>query len=196
MITTRSRFAGLAACLLATASQLALPHGASAQAVADRNLSDIRVDNVGTCSTLTVNFNIRVQLVSYFPTESGRELHVRLRPLDATGISTLRESLRAPESVPSLQSIEFEGDNPSGPVLSLLFASDMRFEVEAGRDPQSLIIRLAEPGSGPLCAPVEAAAAPAQSASPQPTGPQLAIPEGLYVVNLQSTPQATAELTP
>lgn len=196
MFTTRQRLAGLAAAMLATASQLALPHGVSAQAVADRNLSDIRVDNVGSCSTLTVNFNIRVQLVSFFPTESGRELHVRLRPLDATGMSTLRESLRAPDSVPALRTIDFEGDNPSGPVLSLLFSQDMRFEVEAGQDPQTLIIRIAEPGRGPLCAPVAAAAASPQSGMTQAGGPQLAIPEGLYVINLQSSTEATAALTP
>lgn len=195
MNTTRQRLAELAACFLATASQLAFSHSASAQAVADRNLSDIRVDNVGTCSTLTVNFNIRVQLVSYFPTESGRELHIRLRPLDSAGISTLRESLRTPDSVPALRTIDFEGDNPSGPVLSLFFSQDMRFEVEAGQDPQSLIIRISEPGSGPLCAPVDAAAASPQTANPLPQGPQLAIPEGLYVVNLQSRPEATAALT-
>ena len=159
-----------------------------AQSVADRTLSDVNVDNVGNCSTLTVNFNIRVQMLSYFPTQAGRELHIRISPLDrANGLR--RESLRTPSSVPALRSIEYEGDNPAGPILSLFFTHDMRFEVEPGTQPQSLIIRIAEPGAGPICG---AAQAPVGVAPP----PGVEIPEGLYVINLMSTPKAPGELAP
>src|SRR3546814_15196251 len=76
------------------------------QTVADRTLSDIHADNVGSCATLTVNFNIRVQVLSFFPAEAGRELHVRLRPLDQGTASAMREAVRPPARVPAFRSVE------------------------------------------------------------------------------------------
>lgn len=160
-----------------------LSQQALAQSVADRTLSDVKVENVGACSTLTVNFNIRVQMLSYFPTASGREVHVRVQPLDSRANGMSRESLRTPATVPEVRSIQFEGDNPSGPVLSLFFSRDMRFEIAPGQQPQSIVIRLAKPGTGPICgAPAPSAAAPAL--------PAIEIPAGLYAVNALSQPGA------
>ncbi len=174
-----------------------LPLPAFGQAVSDRALSEVRVNTVGGCATLTVNFNIRVQVLSHFPV-SGRELHVRIRPLDASVLQAARESLRAPAGVPELRTIEYEGDNPSGPVLTLQFTRDMRFEVEPGSDPQSLVIRLAKPGSGPICDPAAAAVAQAEAtgAAPRPALQDIVVPSGLYVVNLLSRPTSFGALTP
>lgn len=138
-----------------------LPAPAFGQPVDDKVLSDAHVDTQAACSTLTVNLNIRVQVLSYFPETAGRELHVRIRPLDNQSASRLRDSLPSPSSLPQLTSLTYEGDNPSGPALSLLFDRDMRFDVQAGKDPQTIVIRLAEPGAGPICA-------PAPGAVPQP----------------------------
>lgn len=179
--TAFDRRAPLVALAASSAAALALPMPAFAQAVADRTLSDVRAENVGACTTLTVNFNIRVQVLSQFPESGGRELHIRLRPLDPTSASDLRESLRTPESVPALRSIAYEGDNPSGPVLSLFFTRDVRFETAAGGQPQQIVIRLADPGTGPLCG-TAGAAGPATAAPV----PGIAIPAGLYAVNLSS----------
>jgi len=165
------------------------------QSVADRMLSDVKVDNVGSCSTLTINFNIRIQVLSSFPSTSGRELHVRIRPLDPGSASQLSESLRTPTSVPELRSIEYEGDNPSGPVLSLFFTHDMRFEVEAGREPQSLVIRLAEPGPGAICGVLPEVSAPSAVPRLGMEIPAMEIPGGLYVVNVLSKPATLGELT-
>lgn len=179
----------LAAVASAIAVGAALPAPAFGQAVADRTLSDVKVENVGTCSTLTINFNIRVQMLSYFPTEDGQEVHIRVRPLDPGAGSKSRESLRTPASVSSLRSILYEGDSPSGPVLSLYFKRDMRFQVEAGREAQSLVVRLSEPGGGARCEPSGAG----QVVAPPVAG--LAIPEGLYVVNVLSRPEAIGSLS-
>lgn len=160
-----------------------LSQQALAQSVADRTLSDVKVENVGSCSTLTINFNIRVQMLSHFPTASGREVHVRVQPLDSGVNGMSRESLRTPTTVPEVRSIQFEGDNPSGPVLSLFFSRDMRFEIAPGQQPQAIVIRLAKPGAGPICgAPAPSAAAPAL--------PAIEIPAGLYAVNALSQPGA------
>ncbi len=180
------------------AGSIVMPTAAQAQVVSDRALSDVNVANVGACTTLTVNFNIRVQLLSYFPTEAGRELHIRVRPLDSSGPGQSRESLRTPTTVPELRSIEYEGDNPSGPVLSLFFTKDMRFEIEAGAQPQSIVIKLDQPGAGPICSPNEPAAVQQSSgvvSRPANAAPELPIPAGLYAINLLSQADALGELS-
>ena len=171
-----------AALVIVGASLLTQP--VSAQSVADRTLSDVKVENVGGCSTLTINFNIRVQVLSHFPTASGREVHVRVQPLDTGANGMSRESLRTPTTVPEVRSIQFEGDNPSGPVLSLFFSRDMRFEIAPGQQPQAIVVRLAKPGTGPICGAPAPAAAPAL--------PAIEIPAGLYAVNALSQPGAPA----
>lgn len=191
--TNFRRLALVTTALLPLGSLLETP--AQAQIVSDRTLSDIKVDNVGGCSILTVDFNVRIQFLSHFPDNAGRELHVRVRPLDGSGLG--RESLRTPTSIPALRSIEYEGDNSAGPVLSLFFTRDMRFEVEAGARPQSIVIRIAEMGAGPICVPGSGTSA----TSPQPLQPgqqapvaDIPIPAGLYVVNLMSAANALGEL--
>jgi hypothetical protein len=185
--------APLIAIVATIGGALALPMPAFGQTVADRALNDVRVEQVGGCTTLTVSFNIRVQMLSFFPA-SGRELHIRVRPLDAAAALSQRESLRTPASVSQLRSIEFEGDNPSGPVLSLFFTRDTQFEVTAGEQPQTLVIRLNGPDGA--CAITQASPAPQPETQAQaggrppvqPARPEVPIPAGLYVVNLASTP--------
>lgn len=182
--------------LIGSAALVAVP--ATAQTVSDRTLSDVKVENIGNCSRLTITFNIRVQLLSHFPEAAGRELHIGLRPLDRAGAS--REALRPPTSVPALRSIEFEGDNPAGASLSLLFTRDMRFEVEAGAQPQTIVIRIGEPGSDAICAPGQAltpTVATGETATvPTAAQPDIPIPPGLYVVNLLSAPTAIGDISP
>jgi len=188
---------GSSAVILASiaAGGIVLPSPAFGQAVGDRTLSDVRVNHVGSCTTLTIEFNIRVQMLSSFP-ESGQELHVRLRPLDASAPGSAREALRAPENVPELRSIEYDGDNPSGPVLSLFFTRDMRFEIEPGIDPNTLVIRIDEPGSSAICDGRGVAVPPPQFGQPKPLPPGMEIPAGLYVVNLVSKAKSLDQLTP
>ena len=180
----------VATAAAAIAGGLVLPMPAFGQSAADRSLSDVRVENVGSCTTLTINFNVRVQMLSHFPLEAGREVHIRVQPLDAGALGLLKESLRPPSSVPELRSIDYEGNNPSGPVLSLFFAKNMKFDVAAGRDPHSIVIRLSQPGAGAICS-AQATAAPTL---PKP-GTTVGIPQGLYVVNVASLPQAIGELS-
>ncbi len=185
---------------------LILPSPAFAQTVTDRALSDLKVESVGGCTTLTVNFNIRVQLVSFFPETSGRELHIRVLPLDAGSASQGRDSLRTPATVPELRSVQYEGDNAAGPVLSLFFTHDMQFSASAGASPQQLVIQLAEPGAKSCAAlaaatpaPVLPPALPATSGGAQPISPPppaIPAPSGLYVVNVASSPKELGELSP
>ncbi len=177
----------LAIASIATAA-LVWPSPIFGQTVSDRTLSDVKAETVGTCTTVTVNFNIRFQVLSAFP-ENGRELHVRLRPLDNTAASKSRESLRTPESVPELRSIEYEGDNPAGPILSLFFTRDMEFTVSPGEKLQTINIRIAEPGSKACAGGIET------DLTTPASGQQQAVPEGLYVVNVLSVPREIGDLS-
>lgn len=124
---------------------IALPMPAFGQTVGDRALSDVKAESAGVCTTLTFNLNFRVQVLGSFPA-TGRELHVRLQPIDPGVGVAVRDSLRTPTSLPALRSIEYEGDNAAGPTLSLFFTSDFKFEVSAGDQPQQVVVRVSEPG--------------------------------------------------
>lgn len=190
MSTTRFATASSIVAITAVAAAGAVfPSPAFGQAVSDRALSDVKAETVGSCTTVTVNFNIRFQVLSSFPAK-GRELHVRLRPLDGKTAGRSSESLRTPQSIPELRSIGYEGDNPAGPVLSLFFTRDMEFTVAPGDKLQTLNIRIAEPGSMACAAGFET-----DQAAPS-TGQQQAIPDGLYVVNVLSLPREVGDLTP
>ncbi len=172
-----------------------------AQSVSDRVLSDVSAQSVGTCATVSISFNIRVQILSFFPQTGGRELHIRVKPLDGTSLS--RESLRAPTGIPALRSIQYEGDNASGPVLSLFFNRDVRFDVAAGKKPQTIIVTVSEAGDTSSCAAAGAAAPSSSPAEPgkvqaptAQTKPAIPIPSGLYVVNVLSQPKDIGDLPP
>lgn len=179
---------------------------AFAQSVTDRNLSDVSSQTSGSCAVLTVNFNIRVQILSYFPQTSGRELRINLTALDNAARG--RESLRPPQGVSALRSIELESNAGSGAVLSLHFTQDMEFSVAAGERPQTLIISISQPGSGgcQTTAPSSVPPVTVPQTSPEtgtpetgvPTAaaprPAVVIPRGLYVVNVVSQPADVTNL--
>jgi tetratricopeptide (TPR) repeat protein len=175
-----------------------------AQSVSDRILSDVTAQTVGACSTVTVTFNVRVQFLSFFPQTAGRELHIRVKPLEGNSLS--RESLRTPAGVSALRSIEFEGDNSTGPILTLVFKRDVVFDVAAGEKAQTIVITISEPGSLESCRANQPSAAepvPANagtSAVPEPNAsmPQatVPVPSGLYVINLLSQTKDVSDLSP
>lgn len=166
----------------AIASGAALPEPAFGQTVADRALSDVRTEVTGTCTTLTINFNMRIQVLSSFPA-TGRELQIRIQPLEPMGSKLIRDSLRTPTNLPELRSIEYDGDNAGGPVVSMFFTKDMHFEVDAGQAPQTVVIKVTQPGqacgSGDAAPPAPVVATPEAPPAPAevvPAGPSLAAP--------------------
>jgi SPOR domain len=175
---------------------------AYAQTVSGRALSDVTAQSVGDCSTVTIKFNGRLQVLSYFPQGSGRDLHIRVRLLDNSQLGT-RESLRTPTGVPSLRSIEYEGDNASGPTLSLFFNRDMKFDVAAGSEPDTVLVSISEIGSTGTCSAAQLTVdqstvldgpTPATPSSVPVVQTSVAVPSGLYVVNLLSQPKDVGDL--
>ncbi len=176
---------------------------AYSQTVSDRVLSDVTTQSVGQCTTVTIRFQGRVQLLSSFPENRGRELSIRVRLLDNAGVPG-RESLRAPSGATSLRSIEFDGDPANGPTLSLLFRRDMQFSVAAGLDPDTILVTLADLGNLESCSGWQEGiigAPPAAETTPDaPTlvtaSDSASAPAGLYVINLLSQPKAIGDLAP
>lgn len=201
MLRNKSRYAQLltATAIVFTLCPIAEVYG---QTVSDRALSDVTAQTVGDCSTMTIRFHGRVQLLSFFPQTSGRELNIRIRPLDDTGLLG-RESLRAPTGIPALRSIEFEGDNASGPTLSLFFKREVKFDVAAGIEPETIIVSVTETGNSSMCKPTmlgtpKSGIAPeATTGSPSTVAENIQsdipVPAGLYVINVISQPNSLSE---
>lgn len=167
-----------AALITALASLSVVSTQVHAQAVTDRTLSEVRADQNGACTTLTVTFNIRVQVLSSFPM-TGRELHIRILPLGGGAANLARESLSLPNNVRELRSIEYEGNNAAGPTLSLLFARDMKFVVTPGDQPQAVVIQVLDPaGSGDCASAMPAKPADAAEASRLVAAAEQAIKDG------------------
>jgi SPOR domain len=199
---------GTAASLLAIGAVLAgglCPiSDAYAQTVSDRVLSDVSVQTTGACATVTIDFNVRVQFLSFFPQTSGRELHIRIKPLEGTSFN--RESLRSPTDVPAMRSIEYEGDNAAGPILSIFFNRDVQFSASAGARPQSIIVQISDLGSAGCVAaddvpqiklniPSPEGPSPDQGSTPAPISSSVPAPPGLYVVNVLSQPSEIGDLS-
>ncbi len=199
MRVNRNSVAGLLAASAAVTAAIAPVASVQAQSVTDSNLSDVSAQTVGDCSTVTIKFNKRVQILSHFPDVSGRELRVQMRFLDSSG-KVGRESLRTPSGVPSLRSIAFDDVNGRGPTLSLGFNRDMQFSVAAGQDADTILISISEIGAGANCTvarlePDSAIFGGADGKVPasQPAAGQPAA-SGLYVVNLLSQPRDIGDL--
>jgi TolA-binding protein len=181
---------------------------ALAQSVSDKVLSDVSAQTVGDCTTTAIKFNGRIQILSHFPEVAGRELRIRIRLLDNNNRLGRRESLRTPSGLSSLRSIEYEGDSSSGPILSLFFSRDMKFDVAAGASPDTLLIAISEVTSPEVCAVGQLEVDPTalndgpratsatSTATPAATQgrKEIAVPAGLYVVNLLSKPTEIGDL--
>lgn len=133
-----------------------------AEPVVDRALSGLRQINRPGCSILKIDFNIRIRYDSHFPIDLGSELRIKVRPIDpaqAAALSLLtREALRAPDSkTVAIKSIEFETNEPGGPVLRILFERPASYKVAPGADFQSIIIAISGPKPSVACKPEVAA---------------------------------------
>lgn len=142
----------------------ALP--AVAEPVIDRALSGLRQINTNACTIIKIDFNFRIRYDSHFPVDQGTELRVKVKPIDpaqAAALSLLsREALRAPDSKSAaIKAIEFEANEPGGPVLRILFEHPVAYKVAPGGDFESIIVAIAGKTPSAACKP-EVAAKPAE----------------------------------
>jgi tetratricopeptide (TPR) repeat protein len=144
--------ATVAICQLATA--------VIAEPVLDRALSGLRLFSPSaSCTVVKVEFNFRVRYVSHFPLTAGEELRVTVRAIDPTQAAALavlrREALRAPNNpAAAIRAIDFEVDQPTGPVLRVQFLHPVTYQVAPGSDFESIIVAIAGRTPQAACQPI------------------------------------------
>ncbi|MFZ0852770.1 MAG: tetratricopeptide repeat protein [Hyphomicrobiaceae bacterium] len=150
--------APLIAATVAAACQLATP--VAAEPVLDRALSGLRLFSPSpSCTVVKVEFNFRIRYVSHFPLSTSDELTINVRAIDPTQAAALavlrREALRAPNHAgAAIRAIDFELDQPAGPVLRVQFLHPVAYQVAPGSDFESLVIAIAGRTAQAGCRPV------------------------------------------
>src|SRR5262245_6388207 len=135
------------------------PAPAVAEPVLDRALSGLRLYQASaSCILVKIDFNFRIRYVSHFPLATGEELRINVRAIDPTQAAALallrREALRAPNSpAAAIRAIEFEIDQPAGPVLRVQFLHPVAYQVAPGSDFESLVIAIAGKSTQAACQP-------------------------------------------
>jgi len=126
--------------------------------VVDHALAGVHVQPQNGCAVVQVNFNFLVRYDSHFPLDQGQELRISVRPIDraqaASIVQLRREAARVPDkSVVPIRAIDFEVDQPNGPVLRIQFEQPVAYRVFQGPDFQSVVIAVAGKGSSAICRP-------------------------------------------
>jgi hypothetical protein len=151
----QNRFLSL---LLAGAALFAL-RSASAQPVVDQALSDAQVAVEKGCTILKVTFNIRIRYASHFPLDRGDELRITVNPIDRNQAAALLALRREAATVPDgkrngIKAIDLETQNPSGPVLRILFDRPVAYQVAPNSDTQSIVVAIAGVKPSAKCKPI------------------------------------------
>ena len=165
-----------------------LPGLAIAQTL-DQVLSDVSAKDGDDCAVVAISLNAPIRLLNALLPGNAAELQIRMAPVAGSEISSfggVSESLRAPSSANVMvRKIEFDGDAPQGPTLTVAFDHAMNYEVTQGDDFRSVLITVwaharkaqCHPGSArprPDRAPrLAASATPAEMGLP-PASPSLA----------------------
>jgi tetratricopeptide (TPR) repeat protein len=150
--------ARLVVATLAAACHLATP--VAAEPVLDRALSGLRLFSPSpSCTVVKIEFNFRIRYVSHFPLSTSDELRINVRAIDPTQAAALavlrREALRAPNhAAAAIRAIDFELDQPAGPVLRVQFLHPVAYQVAPGSDFESLVIAIAGRTAQAACRPV------------------------------------------
>jgi hypothetical protein len=187
---------------VAALAVLAAPTVTLAQTT-DRVLSEATIHEGDRCAIVGVGLNFPVRLVSSFPASFGDELRIRISPVDGgdmDGIRASRETLRPPSSrLAAISKIEFEGDRPEGPTLTITFERQTNFRLAQGSDFRSLVVAIAGDKPNPECLPTQqrprdvtsvGAEPPLPSATPTATPDQAMSPADRALIT-----QARAALT-
>ena len=152
--SVHSRFLSL---VLAGATLFAL-RSASAQPVVDQALSDAQIAVEQGCTILKVTFNIRIRYASHFPLDRGDELRITVNPVDRNQAAALLTLRREAATVPDgkrngIKAIDLE-NNPTGPVLRILFDRPVAYQVAPNSDTQSIVVAIAGAKPSAKCKPI------------------------------------------
>lgn len=129
-----------------------------AEPVVDQALAGAQLLTDRGCMILKVDFNLRIRYASHFPLNSGDELRITVRAIDRDQAAALlrirREAVRAPNGkAAAIKAIDFEVDQPTGPVLRIQFEHPVAYQVAQGPTFESIIIAIAGKKGYPACRP-------------------------------------------
>ncbi len=132
---------------------------AFAQPVVDQVLSDAQVAVEKGCTILKVTFNIRIRYASHFPLDRGDELRITVNPIDRNQAAALMTLRREAATVPDgkrngIKAIDLETQNPTGPVLRILFDHPVAYQVAPSSDAQSIVVAIAGAKPSAKCQPI------------------------------------------
>lgn len=121
-----------------------------AQPVPDRILDAVEQHGCGREILVIASLTIPVRHRSHFPADRGRELRVRLLPVDISPDerdALFRREMLVPDKqmCSPLNEVIYEGDIEGGPYLTFLFDRSVHFSVEQGRDSRSIVVRITVP---------------------------------------------------
>ena len=155
VVAVQSRFLSF---VLAGAALFAL-RSASAQPVVDQALSDAQVAVEKGCTILKVTFNIRIRYASHFPLDRGDELRITVNPIDHNQAAAFLRLRREAATVPNdkrngIKAIDLETQNPTGPVLRILFDHPVAYQVAPNSDTQSIVVAIAGAKPSAKCQPI------------------------------------------
>jgi hypothetical protein len=197
---------GVASAALLAFPVLALPVGAMAQ-TSERVLSEASARDGDDCAVVGILLNAPVRLLSALPPSNASELQIRIAPVaGAEQIATagVWESIRAPTSNNvTVQRIEFDGDNPSGPTLTITFDRSMNYVLTQGGDFRSLSLSVSAKTPNPVCKPEAvqpdrgrpSAGPPREIGLPPTTAESLALDNELSADDRSLLVEARASLT-
>ena len=149
---------GLMSLVVAGTTLFAL-QSAFAQPVVDQALSDAQIAVEKGCAILKVTFNIRIRYASHFPLDRGDELRITVNPIDRNQATALLALRREAATVPNgkqngIKAIDLETQNPTGPVLRILFDRPMAYQVAPSSDTQSIVVAIAGAKPSAKCKPI------------------------------------------
>ncbi len=144
---------------LAILGWLAVTSAVLAQPTTDRVLRYARLLEGNDCTYIQIQFNFPVQYTSHFPPHAGDELRIDVNPIVA-GVQEraallLREAVSPPPSDDlGLQSIIYDGELGSGPVVTLHFRRPLSYSVGQGHDFRSILVGIPGPDRTTPCLPL------------------------------------------
>jgi hypothetical protein len=116
-----------------------------AQPISGRILSNVSVEESADGSTIHIEFTFPVRYLRHFPADYGDTIEISLKEVAISDVDEQflkrRESIRLPESISvPLLDVNYEGDLPGGPYLTLRFYKPVAYTVRQGSDFRSLTV--------------------------------------------------------
>ncbi len=133
--------------LLIAAGVMFAAHVTTAQPARDRMLDDVRIVLTDESAVVDIHFPFRLQYLSHFPADGGRELRIRFRPVqipDSDRDAVYKREAVVPRygEVVKLDEVDYEGDIDQDVYTTLRFSVPVTYEVTADPDFTGVYVKI------------------------------------------------------